>query len=135
MDTGEIEIEHFPTEMIWAYVLNNPKGGRHFCLYFSYLMNVPVDYDNDMELLKTHPDILPEADHILANSRRMRTPVHHRSVLGYNEIPNSQSAESRLVDSQFPLQIATNPNLEPNPNPNPNPGTQISWRNVVANRQ
>ena len=47
-------------------------------------MNTSVDYYNDMELLKTHPDLLPEADRILANSRRMSAPVHHRSVLGDN---------------------------------------------------
>ena len=94
MDTGEIEIEHCPTEMMWPDVLNKPKGGRPLSLDRIYLMNVPLDYDNDMELLKTHPDLLPEADRILANSRRMRTPVHHRNVLGYNKITNPQSAES-----------------------------------------
>ena len=85
--------------MMWVDVLNNTKGGRTFRLERSYLMNVPVDYDNGMELLKTHPDLLTEVDRILANSRRTRTPVHHRSVLGDNAITNSQSVESQLVDS------------------------------------
>ena len=90
-------------------------------------MNVPVDYDNDMDLLKTHPDLLPEAYHILANSQRMRTPVHHRSLLKNNKITDSQSSEYRLVDSRFLLRQASRPN--------PNLGTQISWQNVVANHQ
>ena len=59
VDTGEIGIEHCPTEMMRTDVLNKPKGGRPFRLNRSYPMNVPVDYDNDMELLKTHPDLLP----------------------------------------------------------------------------
>ena len=101
----------------------------------SYLMNLPLDYDNDMEILKTHPDLFPEADRILANSQRMRTPVHHRSVLGETAITDSQSAGSRLADSRFSLCRAANPNPNPNPNSNTNPGTQRSWRNVVANRQ
>ena len=94
MDTGEIEIEHCPTEMMWENVLNNPKGGRPFRLDRSYLMNVSADYDNNMELLKTHPYLLPEADRILSNSRCMRTPVHHRSVLGDHAITYYQSEES-----------------------------------------
>ena len=28
VDTGEIEIEQYPTEMMWADVLNNPKSDR-----------------------------------------------------------------------------------------------------------
>ena len=92
MDTREIKIEHFPTEMMWTYVLDKPKGGSPFHLERIYLMNVPVDYDNDMKFLKTHPDLLPEADLILANSQHMITPVHRSSVLVDNAITNSQSS-------------------------------------------
>ena len=91
VDTGEIEIEHFPTEMMWEDFLNKPKGCRPFRMNSSYLMNVPVYYDNDMYILKTQPDLLPESDLILANSQRMCTPVNHRSVLGDNEITDSKS--------------------------------------------
>ena len=77
--------------MMLADVLNNPRGGRTFRLDRSYLINVTVKYDNDMELLKTHPDFLPEVYCILEKSRQMRTPVHHRSVLGNNAITNSLS--------------------------------------------
>ena len=92
VDTGEIVIEHCPTEMMWADVLNNPKVVRPFRLDCSYIMNVPVDYDNNTELLKTHPDLLPEEYLILANLQHMHTSVHHRSVLGDNVIIDSQSA-------------------------------------------
>ena len=68
VDTRQIEIEHFPNEIMWADVHNKTKGGRPFRLGGSYLMNVPVDYDNDVGILKTYPDLLPEADRILANS-------------------------------------------------------------------
>ena len=92
VDSVEIEIEHCPTEIIWADFLNKPKGVRPFRLDCSCLMNVPVDYNNYMGLLKTHPDILPESDRILANSRCMRKPVRHRSLLGDNAIADSQLA-------------------------------------------
>ena len=117
--------------MMWADFLNNPNVDGPFHMDRSYLMNVPVDYDNDMEILKTHHDLIPEADLILANSRRMRTPVHHISVLGNNAITYSQLAESLLVYFWFLLRRAS----ILNPKSNPNPGTQIYWRNVVANRQ
>ena len=92
MDSGEIEIEHCPTKIMLKDVLSKPKRGRPFRLDCRYLMNVSVDYCNDMELLKTHPDLLPEADHILANSRHMSAPVLHRSVLGDNAIAYFQLA-------------------------------------------
>ena len=92
VDSGEIKIEHCPTEIMWEDVLSKPKGGMPFRLDCSYLMNISVDHYNDMELLKTHPDLLPEVDRILANSRRMSSPVHHRSVLGNNAIAYFQSA-------------------------------------------
>ena len=92
VDSGEIEIEHCPTEIMWVDVLSKPKGGRPFCLDCSYLMNVYMDYYNDIELLKTHPDLLPEADSILENSRRISAPVCHRSMSGNNAIAYFQSA-------------------------------------------
>ena len=57
-----MEIEHWPTENILADVLSKPKGVRPFLLYISYLMNVAVDYDNELELLQTRPDLLTKAD-------------------------------------------------------------------------
>ena len=123
VDTEEIEIEHCPTEIMCADVLNKPKGGRNFRLDHSYIMNVPVDYDNNMDLLKTLPDLLPEEDLILANSQRMHAPVHHMSVLDDNAMAYSQSDESRLVNSRL-ARLALR-----------SAGTQISWWDIVANRQ
>ena len=50
-------------------------------------------------------------------------------LLGNNAITNYQSTEYRWADSKFPLRRSTKPI------PKPYLGTQISWRNVVANRQ
>ena len=59
VDLGEVEIEHCPTETMWADVLNKPKGGKPSRLDHSYLVNVEIDYDNDLELLQTHPIYFP----------------------------------------------------------------------------
>ena len=81
---------------MWADVLNKPKGGRPFRLDRSYLMNVAVNYDNDEELLQTHPDLLTKVDQFLANSRRMSASLNHRSVLGDHTITGSQLNDSGL---------------------------------------
>ena len=89
VDSGEVEIEQCPTETMLADVLEKPKGGRPFRIDLSYLMNVVVDYNIDLELLQTHPDILPNADPALDNSQRKSTSVNHSCVLGDHTIAGS----------------------------------------------
>ena len=84
---------------MWADVLNKPKGGRPFCLDRSYLMNVAIDYDNDLQLLQNQPDLLPKADPFLANSQRKSASVNHMSVLGDHTITGSGLNYSRLGNS------------------------------------
>ena len=91
-----MEIEHCPTDKIWADVLNKPKVGRPFRLDRSYLMNLAVDCDKDLEILQTHPDLLPKAEQFLANSRRKSASVNHMSVLGDHTITGSRlTSDSR----------------------------------------
>ena len=49
VDKGEVEIQHCPTEMMWADVLNKPKQGKSFREFRGELMNVPLDYDDGLE--------------------------------------------------------------------------------------
>ena len=44
---------------MWAGVFTKPKQGGPFHLDRSHLMNVPINYDDDAERLKTHPLLLP----------------------------------------------------------------------------
>ena len=55
IERGEINAVHCPAETMWADVLNKPKQGASFRLDRSHLMNVPTDYDDDIERSKTHP--------------------------------------------------------------------------------
>ena len=41
---GDLEVEHCPTERMWANVLNKPKQGKVFLEFRAALMNCPVDY-------------------------------------------------------------------------------------------
>ena len=100
IESGEVSVEYCPTEMMWADVLNKPKSGRPFRLDRSYLMNVPVDFDNTAELLRTHDDLLPREDRlykaaILSRQRHHRAQSRHRSVLGKNKSCQASSPRTK----------------------------------------
>ena len=62
IEKGDLEIQYGPTGHTWSDVLKKHKQGkefRHFCRQF---MNVPEDYNDEVEHLNTHPDLLPPAD-------------------------------------------------------------------------
>ncbi len=46
--------------MMWADVLTKPKQGGPFRLNRSHLMNIPINYDDNVERTKTHPLLLPQ---------------------------------------------------------------------------
>ena len=43
---------------MWTDILNNPEQGMKFRKDRSDLMNVPVDYDDKVEIEKIHPLLL-----------------------------------------------------------------------------
>ena len=49
IEKGDIKFEHFTTERMWSYILNKPKQGKAFRLFRGELMNVPEDYDDEVE--------------------------------------------------------------------------------------
>jgi hypothetical protein len=75
---------------MWADVLNKPKQGAAFRLDRSHLMNVPMDYDDDIERSKTHPKLLAfknEGAQVAPTKAKTvwegsRPVLHRRSVLG-----------------------------------------------------
>ena len=60
VDRGDIEIMHAPTEEMWSDVLTKPQQGMLFKKMRAVLMNVDVNYDDDLERRNTHPMLLPE---------------------------------------------------------------------------
>ena len=47
---------------MWCDILNKPKQGVSYRLDRSHLMNVPVEYDDDVERKLTHPALLDKGD-------------------------------------------------------------------------
>ena len=59
---GEVDVEYCPTEKMWCDILNKPKQGASYRLDRSHLMNVPIEYDDDVERRLTHPALLDKGD-------------------------------------------------------------------------
>ena len=47
---------------MWSDILTKPKQGKAFREFRGQLMSVPEDYDDKIEHLNTHPDLLPPFD-------------------------------------------------------------------------
>ena len=47
---------------MWCDILNKPKQGASYRLDRSHLMNVPIEYDDDVERRLTHPALLDKGD-------------------------------------------------------------------------
>ena len=73
---------------MWADVITKPKQGGPFCLDGSHLMNISIDYNDEVERTNTYPLLLPKNKRPalslkLMNNRLHITPiVYLRSVLG-----------------------------------------------------
>ena len=59
---GDVEIKYELTGSMWCDILTKPKQGSNFREFRGHLMNVPKDYDNDGERLRTHSLPLPKED-------------------------------------------------------------------------
>jgi hypothetical protein len=62
VDSGEITIEHKPTEEMFSDVLTKPKQGKGFRQDRAMLMNCEEDYDDEKERLKMHPKLTPAVE-------------------------------------------------------------------------
>ena len=78
---GKVDVGYCPTTEMWSDVLNKPKHGTSFKKDRAVLMNVPLKYDDDLELRNTHPALLPQEDKLeVIEAKKPNAPS--RSVLG-----------------------------------------------------
>jgi hypothetical protein len=102
---GNLEVLYCPTEIMWANVLTKPKQGGPFHLDRSHLMNVPINYGDDIKHLKTHPLLLPSDEHPIKPKQMkyqmLKTPIiYSRGVLGIK-----YPSPTKLVPGTPPLPI------------------------------
>ena len=89
IDQGDIEIQYKYTERMWSDMLIKPPQGKVFCEFCGNLMNVPENYNNEVERLNTHSDLLQEIrDKKLLSSTNTRIL---RKVLGSTGIPKTMT--------------------------------------------
>eukprot|EP00956_Cyclotella_meneghiniana_P026461 scaffold57247_cov37-Cyclotella_meneghiniana.AAC.7 len=62
VDSGEVSIEHRPTNEMWSDTLTKPKQGKGFRTDRAMLMNCAENYDDDAERLRTPPALLPKVE-------------------------------------------------------------------------
>ena len=62
VESGDVEIAYEPTGSMWCNILTKPKQGSVFRKFRDHLMNVPQDYDDEDERLRTHSLLLLKED-------------------------------------------------------------------------
>ena len=62
VESGDVEIAYEPTCSMWSDILTKPKQGSFFRKFSGHLRNVPTDYDDEAEHLRTHPLLLTKED-------------------------------------------------------------------------
>ena len=114
IDEGEVDLMYCPTEMMTVDILSRPKCGAAFRRDRAKLMNVPIDYDNEVEGKNTHPDHLPKPENSgnLGSTGIQKSSAPSRSVL--SDVTNDLS--SGILRS----------GREPTKSKN-----MVSWRDVV----
>jgi hypothetical protein len=85
VESGEISIEHRPTDKMWSDVLTKPKQGKGFRVDRSWLMSCDEDYDDEKERARTHPKLLPAEE----------GPVDAKTVVGTIEAKDHDLAVHR----------------------------------------
>ncbi len=67
---------------MWSNILNKLEQNGPFKTDRSKIMDVPVEYDNEVEFQNTHPNLLPEEDRVLGITGINGYRIPSRSVLG-----------------------------------------------------
>jgi hypothetical protein len=70
---GEIDLEHCPTEEMWADVLTKPRQGKAWIVFRSMLMGIPEDYNDEKEEIA-------RAERVEAEQRRKELDAKQKSM-------------------------------------------------------
>ena len=84
VESGEVSVEHRPTNEMWSDTLTKPKQGKGMRMDRAMLMGCEEDYNDERERLKTDPRLLPKVADvtITINKPDKDRHVDRRSVLG-----------------------------------------------------
>ena len=116
-DQGDIDFKKCHTSKMWVNMSTKPKQGTPFKVDTSMLMNVPVDYDDEIEPANTNPLLLPAQDNEpkstidqskSVNSRRsvLGTSNNTRTATGFSSDPNSYKTNHNRIPVTKPSQVS-----------------------------
>ena len=60
IEKGEVSVEHRGTKEMWVDVNTKLLQGAGLRLFRSKIMGIPENYDNEVERVRTHPQLLPK---------------------------------------------------------------------------
>ena len=103
-----------------------PKQEKSFRIDRNKLMNVPIDYNDELERANTHPDLLPKPQN--PTVKRATPPDRRRSVLAG---PTSGPTRDRESGPSVPTPLPGTPNKPKDPVQAKDPGQQVTWADRV----
>ena len=60
IEKGDVAVEHRGTKEMWTDGNTKPLQGAGFRLFWSKVMGIPEEYDDEAEKVRTHPMLLPK---------------------------------------------------------------------------
>ena len=129
-DQKEIEFAKCHTTEMWVDMLTKPKQGTPFRKDRNMLMNVDIDYDDELERKNTDSRLLPNPDKeqpfIWSHSTigRPKTTNRRRSVLGTAK-PKSKFGRSHIEPNHNKTRNCISSDTEPN---------HVSWADMVRRK-
>ena len=90
---GDVEIQYEPTGSMWCDILTKPKQGSILRKFRGHLINVPQDYDDDAERLRTHPLLLPKQEEETEELSTEEKNVLKKTTNNISFSPNVKFAE------------------------------------------
>ena len=102
---GEIVIQYFPTGDMWSDINTKTLQGRLFYNIYGRLIGIGEGYDDDIDRLNTHPDLLPSqecADNVSAEETSVLEKAGYIvKVLrvAQNALPNATKKTQAAVEA------------------------------------
>ncbi len=86
-NSGELDLQYCPTEQMWVDALTKSLQGAKFCLMRAFLMNCPIDYSEDPQMVTTP---VPTLTLVFASHSQTgwNIPSIHGTYQSSNEAPN-----------------------------------------------
>ena len=99
-DRGEVDVRYEPTGKMWSDIMTKPEQDKAYRMMRGMLMNIPEDYDDDVERRNKHPGLLPKIEPAIKSGSQeadtLRTVAKQDETLARNTTKSSGHRRSVL---------------------------------------